>query len=486
MATYGKYKLITNWQRADQCFIARATLDEKVYFLKRYENYIEPARSPQMREDVYARLNADFERFTSYRADVIKAISKVATPGGNLVYPTDWFIENHFYVEATEYIPDLIEETDLYRLSPLETESLMKTATGALCTLHRAGIVHGEINLDNVVAERNPNVGSGFPILAKLIDLDKSYFADRLPAPEDFAKSRGYMSPEMNYCIMRDFEDGSMSALCAKSDIFSLGLLFHKLLTKGEFPDIVDLPDEKSNRDDIYPGEALSADGKLLLKKSKIKEEYLLILIANMLNPKAEGRPTAQEVLEVLKTKKVLNGKLSKRILIERDEEDALLGEESGAEEESEAPFTYLDGYKEPCPEHNAVFDVKALVDAGFIAVERDEGAKTYTLYGPDGSVNKYTIDRMISMGLAKPKAATATFDSSTSHTKDEMWSEHEDYEWVPAKIAAFKFAYQGRSQRGEKLGYIFFNSMGQKRFFELKDLINLGFVKKKPDANVR
>ena len=92
-----------------------------------------------------------------------------------------------------------------------------------------------------------------------------------------------------------------MALLSTKSDIFSLGIVFHNYLADGEFPDFIDLPEHlaerKKEKKAIYCAEPLlSEEGKLVVS-SKIKEEYLVNLICAMLQPEPEDRPTALDVV---------------------------------------------------------------------------------------------------------------------------------------------------------------------------------------------
>ena len=179
---------------------------------------------------------------------------------------------------------------------------LMMTAAGAISSIHRKNIVHSDLKRTNIMAADK----SGKAV-AKIIDFDRAYFADRI-RPDELGGDQCFMSPELAQCFMYDMADEALAYLSTKSDIFSLGLVFHNYLTGGGFPRPTGLSGVLKERADsgqpVFCCEVLLAGGGLEVSSS-IGDEYLGNLLVAMLQPEPEDRPDANEVLEILKNKRV-------------------------------------------------------------------------------------------------------------------------------------------------------------------------------------
>ena len=105
---------------------------------------------------------------------------------------------------------------------------ILKSLTNSLKLLHEANIVHGDLKLDNIlISEPEKNL-----YVAKLIDFDNSYFSGSPPIKT--VGDQVYYSPELGH--YNEFPDKMLSSdLQLKSDIFTLGLIFHQYLT-GALP----------------------------------------------------------------------------------------------------------------------------------------------------------------------------------------------------------------------------------------------------------
>jgi serine/threonine protein kinase len=250
------FELISDWKIANCSCIAQAKdASGRKYFLKKYSTYKMPRDDGSITPKGYEKLKKSFEEFTGYRKSINEALSSFAGTGGNIILPSKWFIHDINYIEATEFIEDVIDTEDVYKLPEKDINMIMLTAAAALHNVHRKKVVHSDIKPQNVLIAKN-SMGT---ITAKLIDFDISYFEDNIRA-DDVGGDQNYMSPEVVELRNRDCDpDFAKTHLSTKADIFSLGLLFHNLLTKGEFPEITNL------------------SGIMLKKKEKGKHVYWMM-----------------------------------------------------------------------------------------------------------------------------------------------------------------------------------------------------------------
>ena len=493
------YELITEWEVSNIGHTALAQKGKKKYFLKRYGEYKMPRHDASVTPSLYARLMSEFEPFRDNRVAINEALKELAGPGGNIILPTDWFVEDIFYIEATEFVDDLIEDKEILKLSEEEKLFIMLTAAGALLNIHRKNIVHSDLKRTNILAAKN----SAGKIVAKIIDFDRSYFADkvrRLELGGDF----NFMSPELAQCIMcgcteegdptEEMEE-AISYLSTKSDIFSLGLVFHDYLADGEHPRIEGLTGPLKARADkgktVYCGEALLNGGKLIVS-DKIKEKYLSHLIAAMLQLEPDDRPSAQEVLDVLKTKRVLELKSDSPVKIAGEPE--VIPSEPTDTEDGEEETAIPSGFCEPWDDHKIVFAADKLLSGGFVASERvdHKGIKCYALYKRDGGKRIFTPETLLMLRMAtRAGSAGASDKRDTPHESEkptptsditiyddgELWGSDGAYKFDMAAIRRGGYIGAARAERKGLKGYVLIKNADVKRFMTFSTLRQLGFV---------
>ena len=286
---------------AAQGFWFVASKGGKKFFLKQYTPAKPSAETTSPK--LYEKKLAAFNKRTAYRTRINQTLRKFSMSGGNIVAPSEEFVEKfptddgkeyEFYCEITELIPNVIPdeklEDHIKGLEQKEKLLILATAAGALNTVHTMGrIVHSDLKLGNVLLAINSNGKT----VAKLIDFDGSYFLsdkDTLIAGDEV-----YCSPEL--CAFYDDEDDDpelRARLTEKSDIFSLGLIFHKYLSEA-LPIGVEIPKEIKARD-LYCSQVLLCGGKLEIS-DKITNLKHRLLIQDMLEFDPEKRPTALQVL---------------------------------------------------------------------------------------------------------------------------------------------------------------------------------------------
>lgn len=490
------YELIGDWKAANRGFTVQSTRGGKKYFLKKYGMYKMPRKDASTSEALYNRMKGEFDSFMENRIKINKALADLAGPGGNIILPTHWFVDDVCYIEATEFVNDLIEDEDILNLSIEDKIFIMLTAAAALYNIHKKKIVHSDLKRTNILAARN----SSGRISAKIIDFDSSYFENDI-RPEELGGDQNFMSPELAWCLMCDMSDESMDCLSAKSDIFSLGLVFHDYLvtekcidkdgkrrTRGCHPKIEGLTGKLKERADagktVYCCEALLSDGKLVVS-DKITDKYLRHLIAAMLQPEPEDRPTAQEVLEVLKNKKVLDVK-SDAIIIQ--------GEETAPHPSvADIILAVPSDFCEPWPEHEIVFERDKLNDSGYIASERVEksGRKCYNLYKRDGTPRLFSFENLLLLKMAsrkgksdkeksKPTAPVFTVIGASEiivHDDGKLWEEDREYRFDKDAVKNSGYKDIARAERKGLKGYVLIKLSGEQRFMTVDKLKILRFV---------
>ena len=487
------YTLIGEWKSSNQGFTALATKGGKKYFLKRYNNYIRPTRSPSMNETTFARMSREFDNFMDYRIRINRALAEISGPGGNIIYPTHWFVDGNYYIEATEFIEGLVNDDDIPRLNEANLYSVMLTAATTINAIHKKNIVHSYIKRGNIVVAKT----SARTYVAKLLDFDKSYFCDKLPCKDDLGGSQNYMSPELTWCVISEFEESALAKLSTKSDIFSLGILFYNYLAGGDYPKFTDLSAAMT-----YAGEVLLNDGKLVIEKRKIKEEYLRVLIGNMLHPNPDLRPTAQEVCEVLRSKTVMELRESPQITVEgvkartapRPTPTPTPTPSPDPSPRREAPS----GFCETWPEHGMAFNIDLIKAKGFVSAERFEtaGIKMYKLYTASGMMRPYNFETLKILGWLTTGGSTGGASSSSSHSASStstrtsssgdtafdgaLWPEDSAFTFDIDAVKKAGYADIGKMEKNGIKGYAVKLPSGDIRFFTAATLKMLKFIKSK------
>lgn len=516
------YETVGDWLVSNISRTAIAYRGGKKYFLKEYSEYKMPRHDESTTPKLYDKLKKEFDDFMAYRIAINRALTELAGPGGNIILPSDWFVDDIFYVESTEFINNLIEDEDILNLPEEELLFVMKTAAASLYSIHRKNIVHSDLKRTNILAARN----SSNNVVAKIIDFDRSYFANDI-RPDDLGGDQSFMSPELTQCFICDMSDESLSYLSTKSDIFSLGLVFYNYLTHGKFPNIEGLTGALKNRSDsgktVYCGEALLSGARLIIS-NEISQKYLCHLIAAMIQPEPEDRPSALEVLNILKNQKVIEYNADSQILIESDlsstsefslKKEIASGEvstlskseEIKAAKEEEIPVSYCD----PWEEHKITFLTDELVKNGFVSSKHysKRGAKCYKLFKKNGEGRVFTLENLMMLNLVKPTALAAKTPSKsksssvkdkiteptdkTKKTKEtesekssvvvdenKLWDEDAEYDYNMHAILSGGYKGIFRSIKNDKKGYTLVKNNDDQRFITFDKLKLLGYVTKK------
>ena len=284
------------------------------YFCKRFSDPVEPDRSKKMMSEAVADMNQKkFDLFVTRKKRVNTALREISGRGGNIVCPLDEVIHDHHLMEFSEYVEGAVDEKQysvvIAELPEEKKLLVLKIAVGALQTLHSRKIVHGDLQLANILLVKN-DAGN---YVSKIIDFDGAFFEDDVPL-DSITGTPDYYSPELAvYSFTENPEDRRKLThlMTTKSDIFTMGLILHEYLT-GHKPEPDGLPSALQKVQDagrfVYPWQVLLTRDKgkepYQLKISReIKEKAYVALISDMLCCDPEYRPSAAEVLSRLNSR---------------------------------------------------------------------------------------------------------------------------------------------------------------------------------------
>lgn len=479
------------WKNGQKSMTATATKGGKKYFLKKYTKYVlAPEGSAAYTEETRAFKKKCFDEFVGVRRRVITQIEPVAGTGGNVVIPknANSFVYGEHYYEATEFIdgvvPDEEMEGFLASLSGDERMLMMKTAAGAMMAVHGRGIIHSDIKMKNIIVVKN----SSKNFVAKLIDFDSSYPADE---KKFIGGDEAYFSPELaEYVSMEeDAEEDELEELLKpispKTDIFSLGVIFHYYLSQT-FPTAVALSPnlermkaiaERAGHTATFYAWQLVSEGCELKLSDEIKSEGLKALILDMLDKDPEKRPTAMQVLHRLK---MGDAPVPARSTGAGSTPSRPTGATGTAASTTPAvvPTTFDDVW----PEHGIAFDLAKMSALGFLGASKEAvgGKNGYKLFRRGGTSMFYTVEKLLSLKYAKRAGADAPRPEAAELDGSELipWPEHA-IEFLPAKIKERQFTKVEKGTLNGIKGYYLSRTDGMRRFMRVEMVLNLGMAKR-------
>jgi serine/threonine protein kinase len=264
---------------------AFAEKDGGEYFIKRFLSPSYPLPGSPGSERTKTAKRARCEQFERHHRLIMAKLRSISGEGGNLVTTREFFRKDAFYYKVTIKIDvSSIRPKDMAAMSRDKRILIMLTAAKSLDTLHRAGLVHGDVKPENLLITSLPE--GRFAV--KVIDFDNCFVMHRPPVHDQLVGDPAYYSPELlRYVVGESMGDD----LDDKNDVFALGLVFWQYLT-GERPT---LPDDIN-----YAAEAVQK-GTVLAMPSSVKDRSLADTIASMLAKVPADRPSMSEVHSTLR-----------------------------------------------------------------------------------------------------------------------------------------------------------------------------------------
>ena len=252
----------------------------QLYFIK---EFLEPKYpiDNSLSEPLKNKMITECRKFVSRHDRIYRTINECSC--GHLVRTYEFFRDKSKYYIATEKIDSIrIKTEQIFRENMNVKLLLCMVIANDLSKLHAKGMIHSDIKADNILIKRMPsNMLTG-----KIIDFDCSFFEDEGPPEGEINGDMVYFSPETLKRIIE--EEGEITH---KSDVFSLGILFHQYFTGG-------LPEFNSSEYDCVAEAVLEGE---TLKTKNTMDSRINNIIQKMLSASPEERPELSTVYEMLR-----------------------------------------------------------------------------------------------------------------------------------------------------------------------------------------
>lgn len=190
------------------------------FFIKEFLSPVYPLDTKNLSEKIIQSKREICENFYREKSALYQRLNECKS--GNIVWVEDFFRYGSKYYIIEEFLEPAGDSVQTVSTAsePMK-RMILRLLAYNISVLHGAGIVHSDIKPDNILIK--PTKTGCYT--AKLIDFDCSFFVDSPPeAGDDIHGDFVYLAPEA-FIRMRD-EEGEITE---KSDIFSLGVMFHEL-----------------------------------------------------------------------------------------------------------------------------------------------------------------------------------------------------------------------------------------------------------------
>ncbi|CAM1342387.1 protein kinase domain-containing protein [Tenacibaculum amylolyticum] len=281
------YIIQKDFETSGQSKYSTGIRDGEEFFIKEFFKPKYPTPESRGSEETKVRKQKRCKAFEEHHVPIVEILNEKCGRGGNLIYPLDFFRSGTTYYKVYENINvSTISVEELSKLPWQEKLIIFITITKSISILHSINLVHGDIKPDNILIKKTKkNI-----FTTKLIDFDNAYFSEKPPEnSEEVVGDQVYYSPELAEYVM----EGTAcrrDSLTVKSDIFSLGLIFH-LFHTAKIPNF----DTKYK----YCWEAVLDDNLSIIESSS--NEKFNSLIQEMLSRSTEDRPDINVVFNKLK-----------------------------------------------------------------------------------------------------------------------------------------------------------------------------------------
>lgn len=199
----------------------------KKYFIKRLNKPKYP-ESSNFSGDFRKQKIAECDAWLKRRKAVAAALPGLGS--GNTIKPLEYFRDGPCFYEITNWVDiSNIPYDEIWKEDKITRARMMMTIAMSLSDLHKVGIVHGDLDPGNILISR---AASG-NLVTKLIDFTDAFF-EKDP-PESIMSKEFWWSPEVALYSKAEEQvpNPYRERISCKSDVFSLGIIFHQYCSKG-------------------------------------------------------------------------------------------------------------------------------------------------------------------------------------------------------------------------------------------------------------
>lgn len=273
-----------NTNNAGNCKWGFAEKKGKRYFVKEFLDPVFPTATNGLNEKIVERKKRICREYEQKQRRLYQSINGCS--GTGLQRIEEFFRSgSHYYVimQAIEELDHSIIKDD--RFTEKERIRVCRVLVHSLAALHKAGFIHGDIKLDNILLYQLPSEN----LSVKIIDFDDAFRKEESPEPGDEVHGdQVYLAPETFRLML-----GEDIKLTPAIDTFALGILLYQILMKLEMPEF-----DKTNSN--YAFEAVLEGQQLRLKTEELPEPFRS-LIPQMLAADPEERISLPEVDNILR-----------------------------------------------------------------------------------------------------------------------------------------------------------------------------------------
>lgn len=270
------------------CTKKNGSLEEE-FFIKKFTSPKYPKEDAPIEKSIREQKIKDCLEWEKNKRKLYNKIK--SCENGNLVVPIDFFRNDSSYYLVTDKIDSLsITLQEISKKSFEQKQIALKVLTHCVAMLSYAGIVHADLKATNILFKET--FRDYFTV--KLIDFDTSFLQDDPPQPGSLGLTPEYAAPE-SFIYENEYEYIKPTV---KADVFSLGILFHEILS-GEKPKIVQPYLLGSENYCNYICEAVLDDEVKIEFNVNILPEYKM-LIKNMLKKDVNERFSIINVMNEL------------------------------------------------------------------------------------------------------------------------------------------------------------------------------------------
>ncbi len=266
-----------------QCVAAQK--DGRNYFIKRLNKPKYP-ESSNFSGEFKKQKAAECDGWLRRRRAIAEQLP--GTGSGNIIKPVEYFREGACFYEVTNQVNvTSIPYTEIWKEKKTDKARLMMTIAMSLSDIHKAGIVHGDLDPGNILISRS----AAGHLITKLIDFTDAFFEN--DPPESIMSKDAWWSPEVAMYSKAHGQEPNpfRQYIGTKTDVFSLGLIFHQYCAKdGNFPEYEGVD---------YPWQIFVKGG--MLEPEEEMEAEFKELIAAMLEPDWASRPSMEQVHKTLR-----------------------------------------------------------------------------------------------------------------------------------------------------------------------------------------